>query len=263
MKLEIYEPVQHLQPYDTATDCSMRRSPWVAASSSAGQKITAFHVNQRFIPFLTTGCNFSPSCARWVHSTTSHFIYLKYILYCHLRLGLPVTSLLQFSPPSRVYEYLFSSYVLHAPPISFSLPTNIQLLPLTTPVNKPQSQCTSVSPDDTAILLHVSAAIQNQGDPPAGSTAVPSYESDNPGSVPGRGYSVFCPPNCLDRSWAHLVPYTVGTGVLFDRRELHQLGVQLTVCIWCGVTIEQSVWCAGATCCTLETVWFWCSTRGL
>jgi len=56
-----------------------------------------------------------------------------------------------------------------------------------------------MSPDYTVTLLHVSAAIQTQADPPAGSKAVPGYESDNLGSVPGRGYRIFRPPNFRDR----------------------------------------------------------------
>jgi len=107
-----------------------------------------------------------------------------------------------------------------------------------------------MSPDDTVTLLHVPAAIQNQGDPPAGSAAVPSYQSDNPGSVPGRGYRIFCPPNFPDRPWAHLDPYTVGTGVVL--LEVQQLGVLLTICVWCDGKIERSytsarVWRTGAT----------------
>jgi hypothetical protein len=78
-----------IQLYDTASDCSMGWSPWEAASSSTGQQISAFHVNPKFIVLLTTDRHFSPSCARCVHSTTSHFIYLKYIvLSYHLRLDL-------------------------------------------------------------------------------------------------------------------------------------------------------------------------------
>jgi hypothetical protein len=77
---------------------------------------TVFYKIPRFITMLTTACFWSLSWARWIHSTTSHPISLRYILelYFPLSLGLPRSLVLSGYLSNISYATLISSICVTA-----------------------------------------------------------------------------------------------------------------------------------------------------
>jgi hypothetical protein len=103
----------HSQEYDN-TDLltySMEQSPsWEANWSAASQALkSARHLSLSWTSSIQS---------THPHPTTRRSIL---ILSSHLRLGLPVVSLPQVSPPKPYTHLYHPPYALHAPPISFFL----------------------------------------------------------------------------------------------------------------------------------------------
>jgi hypothetical protein len=82
-----------------------------------------YYGTRRFITVFTTTLLFSLSCARWIESIPPHSISPRWtlILSCHLRIRLPNGLFPSGFPTNILYAFLFSPFVLHALPISFSL----------------------------------------------------------------------------------------------------------------------------------------------
>jgi hypothetical protein len=89
----------------------------------------AFYGAPRFITVFTRALQWSTSWARSIQSTPPHPIALRSILMLstHLSLGLLNGLFLSGFPTNILYELLYSPFVLHALPISFSSTWSFQL----------------------------------------------------------------------------------------------------------------------------------------
>jgi hypothetical protein len=83
----------------------------------------AFYGTRRFNTVFTRALHWSLSWATPIESTPYHPSSLRHILTLstHLRHGLPSGLILYGFPTNILYAFLFSSFVLHAPPTSSSL----------------------------------------------------------------------------------------------------------------------------------------------
>jgi hypothetical protein len=89
----------------------MEQSPsWEADGHSATQEITPFHGNRTFITVFTRARHWSLFWTRWIQSTPSHPITLRYILILsfHLRLDLPCGHFPSGFPTKILYAFLVS-----------------------------------------------------------------------------------------------------------------------------------------------------------
>jgi hypothetical protein len=84
-------------------------------------KFPVFYGTRRFITAFTSACHLSLSWASSTQSTPPHPTSWRSIpiLSSHLRLGLPMFSFPQVSPPKPCTLLSSTPYVLHAPPILF------------------------------------------------------------------------------------------------------------------------------------------------
>jgi len=110
-----------------------------------------------------------------LHNLPYYLFKMHSVLSYHLRLGLPKNLSSSFLSTFACIQVSLL-YICATCPAHLILPT-CQYPLITTNITNQQLTSTSelhicMSPDDLVTLLHVSAAIQNQADPPAGSTAV-------------------------------------------------------------------------------------------
>jgi hypothetical protein len=83
----------------------------------------AFYGTRKFVTVFTRALHWSLSWARSIQSIPSHPISLRsiIILFTYLRLVLPSGLFSSGFSTNILYAFLFSTFVLHAPPISSSL----------------------------------------------------------------------------------------------------------------------------------------------
>jgi hypothetical protein len=118
-------------------------------SCSAIKKFSTFYGTQRFITVFTTAGHWPLSSVRWVQSTPSHHISLRFIfiLPSHLHLCLPSCSSLQaFQPKSHIHL----SSIMKA-----TCPSHLTLLIIHGEGYNLQSSslCTFLQPHTTSSLL--------------------------------------------------------------------------------------------------------------
>jgi len=87
------------------------------------KKFLAFYSTRRLTAVFTRAHHWSVSWARWIQSTTSHSISLRsiVILFSHFHLGLQMISSIQVFQSKYCKHFSPLSFMLHAPPISFTL----------------------------------------------------------------------------------------------------------------------------------------------
>ena len=101
------------------TNCRERSPSWKADSSSSSQETPAFDGTRRFITMFTRACHCYVSWARWIQSTSSHYIYLRSTFVLSSHLGISVTVTTSGLPTKILYAFLVSP-TCHMPPSTLS-----------------------------------------------------------------------------------------------------------------------------------------------
>jgi len=87
------------------------------------EKFSAFYEARKFITVFTRSCHWSLSWSKWIQSTSSHTLSLRYILILssHLCIGLPSSLCIQVFWPQLCMNFSSLWCMLHAMPISSPL----------------------------------------------------------------------------------------------------------------------------------------------